>query len=295
MCCRPTSSASIPRTGSSFFTASFTAPSPPRSEKAARAFRELVGELGRNFPSDKVEEALKRLIERRYIVPASGSSAGAVAGYWASLGLPPGIAEQNLGNCRVRVESIDVQGAAEFAAALSELGVHVVKRSPDLTVTLVNDYLERRLAELNRQRVSDRTPWLLVQPSGAFPLVGPVFSPGNGACWTCLFDRMIRNREVKGFLDRGPARACRGFAARPQYARAKRHPVCRPRSRQGDRDRLSHRIERSHRQPRFVGRDHRRSITWRPARNVRPAAAKNCGTRAGRRRRSSLAPAPSWS
>ncbi len=99
-----------------------------------------------------------------------------------------------------------MNGAAEFNAALSELGVSVVKRSPDLTVTLVNDYLERRLAELNRQRVSDHAPWLLAQPSGAFPLVGPVFGHGNGACWTCLFDRMIRNREVKGFLDRGPAR-----------------------------------------------------------------------------------------
>jgi oxazoline/thiazoline synthase len=107
----------------------------------------------------------------------------------------------------VRIQSIDVQGAAELDAALRELGVRVVKSSPDLTVTLVNDYLERQLAELNRQRVSDKTPWLLVQPSGAFPLVGPVFIPGEGACWTCLFDRMIRNREVKGFLDRGPARA----------------------------------------------------------------------------------------
>ena len=54
-----------------------------------------------------------------------------------------GVAEQNLANCRVRVESIDVKGAAEFGAALSELGVRVVNRSPDLTVTLVNDYLER--------------------------------------------------------------------------------------------------------------------------------------------------------
>jgi ribosomal protein S12 methylthiotransferase accessory factor len=70
----------------------------------------------------------------------------------------------------------------------------------------VNDYLEPRLAELNKQRVSDRMPWLLVQPSGAFPLVGPVFNPGNGPCWTCLFDRMIRNREIKGFLERGSAR-----------------------------------------------------------------------------------------
>jgi oxazoline/thiazoline synthase len=174
--------------------------------KGGKSFRQLARELEQNFPADKVEEALKRLIERGYIVPASRASVGALAGYWASLGLPPGIAEQNLKNCRVRVESIDVDGATKLAAAMSGLGVNVVKRSPDLTVTLVNDYLERRLAELNRQRVSDRTPWLLVQPSGAFPLVGPVFSPGQSACWTCLFDRMIRNREVKGFLDRGPAR-----------------------------------------------------------------------------------------
>src|SRR5580658_3896336 len=175
--------------------------------KGGRSLPELVRDLGRNFPTDKIEEALKRLIERRYIVPASDASTGALAGYWASLGLPPGIAEQNLGNCRVRVEAIDVQGAAEFGAALSKLGVRVVDRSPDLTVTLANDYLERRLAELNQQRVSDRTPWLLVQPSGAFPLVGPVFRPGQGACWTCLFDRMIRNREVKGFIDRAAGRS----------------------------------------------------------------------------------------
>src|SRR5229473_2396754 len=174
--------------------------------KNGRSLRELVGQLELDFPSDKINEALKRLLERRYVVSLSNSSANTVAGYWSSLGLPPGMAEKNLGNCRVRIQSIDVQGAAELDAALRELGVRVVKSSPDLTVTLVNDYLERQLAELNRQRVSDKTPWLLVQPSGAFPLVGPVFIPGESACWTCLFDRMIRNREVKGFLDRGPAR-----------------------------------------------------------------------------------------
>jgi ribosomal protein S12 methylthiotransferase accessory factor len=81
-----------------------------------------------------------------------------------------------------------------------------VKRRADLTVTLVNDYLEGRLAELNRQHLSEGTPWLLVQPSGIFPLVGPVFSPGKSACWTCLAERMQRNREVKALLDRRQAR-----------------------------------------------------------------------------------------
>jgi len=166
---------------------------------------ELVRELGRKYPSDKIEETLKRLIERRYVVSGLQSSDGTVAGYWASLGLPPDVAVENLKNCRVLVESIDVKGTAQLSSALGELGVNIVKRSPDLTITLVNDYLERRLAELNNQRVADKAPWLLVQPSGLFPLVGPVFNPGETACWTCLFDRMIRNREIKGFLERGSA------------------------------------------------------------------------------------------
>ena len=99
-----------------------------------------------------------------------------------------------------------MQGAAELSAALTGLGVRVVKRTADLTVTLVNDYLEARLAEMNRQHLANGTPWLLVQPSGNFPLVGPVFTPGQTACWTCLADRMKRNREVKTLLDRSEAR-----------------------------------------------------------------------------------------
>ncbi|WP_298254205.1 TOMM precursor leader peptide-binding protein [Bradyrhizobium sp.] len=173
--------------------------------KGGKSLQQLVAEFGKRFPPEKVEEALKRLIERQYIVEASPTSNSALAGYWASLGLTPGIAEQNLANCRVRVEALDVQGAKEFTGALGEFGVRIVSRNADLTVTLASDYLERRLAELNRQRVKDGARWLLVQSSGAFPLVGPVFDPGKGPCWTCLFDRMIRNREVKGFLDRGGA------------------------------------------------------------------------------------------
>jgi len=174
--------------------------------KGGRSCRELVRELEHDLPSDKIEEALKRLFDRGHVIPASRSSVGAMAAYWASLGLAPEIAERNLRKCRVRIQSIDVQGEAELGAALSELGVRVVERSPALMVTLVNDYLEASLADLNQQHLSSQTPWLLVQPSGIFPLVGPLFSPGSTACWTCLADRMKRNREVRALLDRNDAR-----------------------------------------------------------------------------------------
>jgi oxazoline/thiazoline synthase len=180
--------------------------------EGGKSFRELVRELEPDFPSDKIHEALTRLLDRRFVIAKPGASLDTAAAYWASLGLQPETAEQNLKKCRVRIQSIDVQGAAQLSAALRRLGVRVLQRSADLTVTLVNDYLEGRLAELNRRHLSDRKPWLLVQPSGIFPLVGPVFNQGKSACWTCLAERMNRNRETKALLDR---RGARRVAASP--------------------------------------------------------------------------------
>jgi oxazoline/thiazoline synthase len=174
--------------------------------ESGKSARDLVSVLEQYFPSEQICEALKRLLDRRYVLPKSSSTNGPVAAYWASMGLPPETAGKNLEQCRIRVLALDVQGETELSAALAELGARVVKRSPNLTVTLVRDYLDEPLADLNRRHLTDGTPWILAQPSGIFPLVGPVLNPGKGACWVCLADRMKRNREVKGMLDRSEAR-----------------------------------------------------------------------------------------
>jgi len=173
---------------------------------AGKSFGHIVRELTKKFPADVVDQAIKRLIDRRYIVPKRQTAVDAAAGYWATLGIPLEMAAKNLQTCKVRVQSIDAKGAKQLGAALRKLGVRVVDRSADLTVVLVDDYLEGQLEQSNRQHLSDRKPWLLVQPSGVFPLVGPVFSPGKGPCWTCLAERMKRNREVRAMLDRRQAR-----------------------------------------------------------------------------------------
>src|SRR5436309_6668002 len=61
--------------------------------KGSKNFRQLVHELEQDFPSEKIDEALKRLVERRFIIRKPYALAHAAAGYWASLGLPPETAE----------------------------------------------------------------------------------------------------------------------------------------------------------------------------------------------------------
>jgi ribosomal protein S12 methylthiotransferase accessory factor len=173
---------------------------------AGKSLGRIVRELSREFPPDKIGEAVNRLVERRYLIRKTSAAADKVAAYWANLGLAPDIAEQNFRKCRVRIQSINVKGAHELAAALRKFGVRVVNGSADLTVTLVNDYFEAQLEKRNCRHLSDRSAWLLVQPSGIFPLVGPLFRPGQSACWTCIVDRMKRNREVKAMLERKQAR-----------------------------------------------------------------------------------------
>src|ERR1700722_14476745 len=165
----------------------------------------IVEALSREFPSDKIDEAIQRLLDRRFVVPAELIDEAA-AGYWASLGLTDETAAKNLSNTSVQIESMAAAGAKELDAALRKFGVRVVDHPGDLTVVLVDDYLDRRLAEVNRQRLTQKQEWLLVQPTGIFPLIGPIFSHGKSACWTCLADRMKWNRQIKAFLDRSHAR-----------------------------------------------------------------------------------------
>ena len=169
--------------------------------------REIARELARKFPSDKIYEAINRLVERRFATTKALSLPGTAAAYWASLGLLPESVENDLKRYRVGIHALDVAGAEELEEALRNLGVRVTNRGADLTITLVSDYLDQRLAELNARHLSERTPWLLAQPSGIFPLVGPVLRPGKSACWMCLAERMQRNREVKALLGRTGAPA----------------------------------------------------------------------------------------
>ena len=208
----------------------------------------IVEALSREFPSDKIDEAIQRLLDRRFVVPAELIDEAA-AGYWASLGLTDDTAAKNLSNTSVQIESMGAAGAEGAGRRLAQIR-RSGRRSPGQSDGRSGGRLSRR-------------PTCRIQPSAADAKAGMAagathryFSPDRSDFQPRkerLLDLPRRSHEMES-PDQGISRpqpcALRGsVTARQEFARAERDRACGDRDRQGHCQRFSHRSAPACRQP----------------------------------------------
>jgi bacteriocin biosynthesis cyclodehydratase domain-containing protein len=89
-----------------------------------------------------------------------------------------------------------------MSTALRDAGHVVVDADTDhdITVVLVDDYLNAALPDLNARQLELGRPWLLARPGGQITWVGPFITPGETACWECLANRLRQARQVETYL-----------------------------------------------------------------------------------------------
>ena len=163
--------------------------------------------------------SIAALSAKGYVVSADHGMDHGRAAYWSSLGVSPRWAEQRLAESRIAVSGDD----GRLIRRLEECGAGVGADDPVIDVIVCGDYLEERLAEVNRRQLEAGAPWMLVRPRGIEPLFGPVFrADREGPCWTCLSSRMRNHREVHSFLRNvaGEEGAFRPFASHPAVLEA---------------------------------------------------------------------------
>ena len=190
-------------------------------------YRDLLPLLDGGHPKDEIVAALEgahaaadvlaamvSLSAKGYVVSADHGMDRRRAAYWSSLGASPRWVERRLAETSVAVEGDD----GRLTGHLEKSGTVVGAHSPGLTVIVCDDYLDARLAEVNRRQLDTGAPWTLVRPSGMEALFGPVFrADREGPCWECLASRLRGHREVHAFLRNfaGEEAAFRPFAAEP--------------------------------------------------------------------------------
>lgn len=167
-----------------------------------------LAELRRTLPADadpaQIADLLTDLAEADLLAlrpsRAVGSNESTLA-YWDTCGVG---AEQALAAIDAARVGLFTLGVAPAVDGLRSAGLTTLFQaeptSTDLSVVLCDDYLADGLAEIDATHRAAGRPWLLAKPTGARIWVGPVFTPGAGACWHCLAVRLWAHRPAEAHV-----------------------------------------------------------------------------------------------
>lgn len=159
-----------------------------------RDIDEIATLVGRGTPAPQAYFALDRLDQRgalRWEAPDAAAPA-----WFDAARASPALAR----SARVGVAALGDIGAGPMARALAEVGLTVTDGVGDLTLVVVDDHLDPHLAPFNAARLEDGRPWMIVRPGGLKSWIGPLFIPGETACWACLAHRLREARQAETWL-----------------------------------------------------------------------------------------------
>ncbi|HEX8122285.1 MAG TPA: TOMM precursor leader peptide-binding protein [Solirubrobacteraceae bacterium] len=148
--------------------------------------------------------ALLSLERNGYLSEADHDAPRDEAAFWAACGTEYRRARTRIARRQVGLTCLAVRGGHEAREALERLGISISEDPVDGEVELVvvDDYLHPALEAVNQRHLDSGRPWLIVKPHGMYSWVGPMFAPGQSACWRCVADRLRGNREVESYIER---------------------------------------------------------------------------------------------
>ncbi|WP_441245970.1 TOMM precursor leader peptide-binding protein [Kitasatospora sp. McL0602] len=168
-----------------------------------RTCPEIVRAAAETLPPDQAVAGLRALVSAGLVRTRTHAADPAAEAYWDLAGLNGGQAAADLARAGVRVLALGDTDAEAAEQACHDSGLKVVQgRTAALTLVLCTDYLDPALAVVDARHRAARRPWLLARPVGADPWTGPVFRPGENACWHCLAVRLRGHRRSEIPLQR---------------------------------------------------------------------------------------------
>ncbi len=167
-----------------------------------RTADEAVDALDGSFSALEVYHAIETMTAKGYVVRAGPEPAPEEAlAYWGLAGIEEVTAVERLETMTVDPVALDGISHDALTQALGAAGLSLAHPpAADLTLVAVADYLTPALADIDERHRADGRPWMLVRPVGATFWLGPLFVPGETACWHCLAQRVEGNRAVETFL-----------------------------------------------------------------------------------------------
>jgi len=171
-----------------------------------RSTDDITEQLDGQLSAAEVYYALRQLEKKGYLTARNGAVSKPGQAFWHLQNIDPAAAAQRLDQTTVCLTAVGAVDCEPLASALCSLQVQVASGG-QIGVVVTDDYLRVGLEEYNREALLSLRPWMLVKPVGFQLWLGPVFRPGQTACWECLAARLRANREAEVFAQEKTGRA----------------------------------------------------------------------------------------
>jgi oxazoline/thiazoline synthase len=161
----------------------------------------IFAALSDTYPIERVFAALDRLRTGGYLAEDTAVEARPTMAFWEHVGVPPSQARLRLDAAIVSTIAFGDIDIAPLTDLLRRNGVRGADEG-DVSVVVTDNYLRPELAAWNSRSLISGKAWLLVKPAGIETWIGPVFVPGQTACWECLAQRLRGHRKLEGYIAR---------------------------------------------------------------------------------------------
>lgn len=161
----------------------------------------LIHKLGGLVSPPEIMMALAQLGRRGLLVDGATEPGTPRDPFWHRLGSDARTAESRLAATPVRLVALGSANPAPLRDALDEATVRLTDgEDAALTIVVTDDYLQVGLDAQNQAALASGKPWLLVKLVGRKLWLGPLFVPGQSACWQCMAQRIEGNRQVESYI-----------------------------------------------------------------------------------------------
>lgn len=157
--------------------------------------------LSGTYPAERVFAALDCLRTSGYLAEDATAEAQNTMAFWEHLDVPPSVARSRLDATVVSIVALGEVDARSLTHLLDRHGIRIA-REGDFTVIVTDDYLRPELAAWNARSLISGKTWLLTKPVGMDTWIGPMFVPGQTACWECLAQRLRGHRKLEDYIAR---------------------------------------------------------------------------------------------
>lgn len=134
-------------------------------------------------------QVLYALKQQGYTTEAENFFTNEQAAFWETQGFETKLLANTLQEKTIAIQTVGQHTNTALEQACRETGIKLSDQ-PHLQVVLTDDYNCKELGRLNQKFEKNKTPWMLVKTTGKEIWIGPIFIPGQTACWECLHHRL---------------------------------------------------------------------------------------------------------